>query len=57
MKDGTQQRINPLPAGDVLRALMVAMDLWATKGIRTAAEPLPDRTGSHARLAEAQQFS
>jgi hypothetical protein len=33
VKDGTQQRINPLPAGDVLRALMVAMDLWATKGI------------------------
>lgn len=32
-KDGTQQRVNPLPAGDVLRALMVAMDLWVTKGI------------------------
>ena len=33
VKDGTQQRINPLPAGDVLRALMVAMDLWVTKEI------------------------
>jgi alpha/beta hydrolase family protein len=33
VKDGTQQRINPLPAGDALRALMVAMDLWVTKGI------------------------
>lgn len=33
VKDDTQQRINPLPAGDVLRALMVAMDLWVTKGI------------------------
>jgi hypothetical protein len=33
LKDDTQQRINPLPAGDVLRALMVAMDLWVTKGI------------------------
>jgi len=33
VKDGTQQRINPLPAGDVLRALMVAMDLWVTRGI------------------------
>ena len=33
VKDGTQQRINPLPAGDVLRALMVAMDLWVTDGI------------------------
>ncbi len=33
VKDGTQQRVNPLPAGDALRALMVAMDLWATKEI------------------------
>jgi hypothetical protein len=32
-KDDTQLLVNPLPAGDVLRALMVAMDLWATKGI------------------------
>jgi hypothetical protein len=31
-KDGTQQRINPLPAGDVLRALMVAMDEWVAQG-------------------------
>jgi len=33
VKDDTQLRINPLPAGDVLRALMVAMDQWASKGI------------------------
>ena len=33
VKEDTQQRINPLPAGDVLRALMVAMDLWVTQGI------------------------
>jgi hypothetical protein len=33
VKDNSQLRINPLPAGDVLRALMVAMDLWVTKGI------------------------
>jgi hypothetical protein len=32
-KDDTQLLVNPLPAGDVLRALMVAMDLWVTKGI------------------------
>jgi len=32
-KDDTQFLVNPLPAGDVLRALMVAMDLWATNGI------------------------
>jgi len=39
IKGDTQQRINPLPAGDVLRALMVAMDLWVTKGI----EPPPSQ--------------
>ncbi len=33
VKDHTQLRINPLPAGDVLRALIVAMDLWATQRI------------------------
>jgi hypothetical protein len=33
VKEDTQQRINPLPAGDVLRALMVAMDLWVTQEI------------------------
>jgi len=33
VKEDTQQRVNPLPAGDILRALMVAMDLWVTKGI------------------------
>jgi hypothetical protein len=32
-KDDSQFLVNPLPAGDVLRALMVAMDLWATKAI------------------------
>jgi Alpha/beta hydrolase domain len=48
VKDGTQQRINPLPAGDVLRALMVAMDLWVTKGI----PPPPSRypTARHRTL-------
>jgi hypothetical protein len=33
VKDDTQLRTNPLPAGDVLRALMVALDQWATQGI------------------------
>jgi hypothetical protein len=32
-KDDTQLLVNPLPAGDVLRALMVAMDLWVTQGV------------------------
>ena len=32
-KDDSQFLVNPLPAGDVLRALMVAMDQWVTKGI------------------------
>jgi hypothetical protein len=33
VKDNTQQPVNPLPAGDVLRALMVALDFWITQGI------------------------
>jgi Alpha/beta hydrolase domain len=33
VKDDTQQPVNPLPAGDVLRALMVALDLWVTQKI------------------------
>jgi Alpha/beta hydrolase domain len=33
VKDDTQQPVNPLPAGDVLRALMVALDLWVTQGV------------------------
>ncbi|HEY7321979.1 MAG TPA: alpha/beta hydrolase domain-containing protein [Candidatus Binatia bacterium] len=33
VKENTQQRVNPLPAGDVLRALMVALDLWVTHGV------------------------
>ena len=32
-KGDTQQLVNPLPAGDVLRALMVALDLWVTRGL------------------------
>jgi len=39
VREDTQQRVNSLPAGDVLRALMVAMDLWVTKGI----SPPPSR--------------
>lgn len=39
VRDDSQLPINPLPAGDILRALMVALDLWATKGI----EPPPSR--------------
>ena len=33
VKDETQQRVNPLPAGDILRALMVALDLWVSQGV------------------------
>jgi Alpha/beta hydrolase domain len=33
VKDDTQLRVNPVPAGDVLRALMVALDQWVTQGI------------------------
>ncbi|HEY3167434.1 MAG TPA: alpha/beta hydrolase domain-containing protein [Candidatus Binatia bacterium] len=38
-KDDTQLLVNPLAAGDVLRALMVAMDLWVTQEI----SPPPSR--------------
>src|SRR5215475_4938678 len=33
VKEDTQQLVNPLPAGDVLRALMVALDLWVAQGV------------------------
>ena len=39
VKDDSQLPINPLPAGDVLRALLVALDQWVTHGI----EPPPSR--------------
>jgi Alpha/beta hydrolase domain len=57
VKDDTQQLINPLPAGDLLRALMVALDLWVTQkippppsqhprvGDRTLVRPGPNTTG------------
>jgi hypothetical protein len=32
-KDDSQFLVNPLPAGDILRALIVALDEWASKGI------------------------
>jgi hypothetical protein len=47
VKDDTQFAVNPLPAGDVLRALMVAMDLWVTKGMTPPPSRYPtvqDRT-------------
>jgi Alpha/beta hydrolase domain len=56
VKEDTQQLVNPLPAGDVLRALMVAMDLWVTQkippptsqyprvGDRTLVDPDPNST-------------
>jgi hypothetical protein len=40
-KDDTQQFINPLPAGDVLRALMVALDLWVSHGVLPPASQYP----------------
>ena len=46
-KDDSQFLVNPLPAGDVLRALMVAMDLWVTKAIAPPPSRYPsvkDRT-------------
>src|SRR5258706_417234 len=46
-KDDTQLLVNPLPAGDVLRALMVALDQWVTNGIAPPPSRYPtvqDRT-------------
>ena len=43
-KDDSQFLVNPLPAGDVLRALMVAMDLWATKAIAPPPSRYPSVT-------------
>ena len=47
VKDDSQLAINPLPAGDVLRALIVALDQWVTKGIAPPQSQYPtikDRT-------------
>ena len=41
VKEDTQQRINPLPAGDVLRALIVALDQWVKDGIPPPASQYP----------------
>jgi hypothetical protein len=46
VKDDTQFPVNPLPAGDVLRALMVAMDLWVMKGITPPPSQYPRVTDS-----------
>lgn len=40
-KDNTQQLANPLPAGDVLRALVVALDLWITHGVAPPPSQFP----------------
>jgi Alpha/beta hydrolase domain len=47
VKDNTQQPVNPLPAGDVLRALVVALDLWVTQKLPPPPSQYPkvgDRT-------------
>jgi hypothetical protein len=47
VKDDSQFRVNPLPAGDVLRALMVALDQWASQGVAPPPSKYPtikDRT-------------
>ena len=50
VKEHTQLRINPLPAGDVLRALIVAMDLWASHGITPPPSQYPQaRNGTLVR--------
>jgi len=46
-KNDSQFLVNPLPAGDILRALMVALDEWASKGVAPPPSRYPtvrDRT-------------
>jgi hypothetical protein len=40
-KGDCQQLSNPMPIGEALRALMVAMDLWATHGIAPPPSQIP----------------
>jgi len=57
LKDNSQFAINPLPAGDILRALTVGLDQWASQGVppppsrypsvnsRTLVPPKPQTVG------------
>jgi hypothetical protein len=45
VKEDTKQLVNPLPAGDVLRALIVALDLWATRQIAPPPSQYPNVKG------------
>jgi hypothetical protein len=40
-RENTRQLINPLPAGDILRALVVAMDQWVTAGQEPPPSQMP----------------
>ena len=51
-KDDSQFLVNPLPAGDVLRALDGRHGSMGDQGYSTAAEPLSSRERSHAGAAE-----
>jgi hypothetical protein len=55
-KDDTQQLVNPLPAGDMLRALMVAMDLWVTQGVSPPPSQYP-RVGNGTLVRPDRNFT
>jgi hypothetical protein len=44
-KGNCQQLTNPMPVGDALRALIVAMDRWATDGVAPPASRIPTVAG------------
>ena len=56
-KDDSQFLVNPLPAGDILRALHGRHGFVGDKRHPTAAKPLSQREGSHISAADSQRFS
>jgi hypothetical protein len=52
VKDDSQLPINPLPAGDILRALIVALDHWASQGIEPPPSAYPTVRGRTLVLAK-----
>jgi len=54
-KGACQQLTNPMPVGDALRALMVAMDRWVSEGAAPPASHIP--TVSDGSLVSAKQKS